>query len=156
MTPAATRPDTCNCLALRKAARHVSQLYDRCLAPAGLRVTQFAILARLHRLGPRTVGELAADLVTDRTAMGRNLRPLGREGLVAVGTDPRDRRRRTLSLTAAGAERLHAAQAGWAEAQARFERAYGGPEAADLRRVLAGVIAADLAASAPMPAAPPI
>ena len=26
-----------NCLAMRKAARHVSQLYDRCLAPAGLK-----------------------------------------------------------------------------------------------------------------------
>ena len=155
MPPAATRPDTCNCLALRKAARHVSQLYDRCLAPAGLRVTQFAILARLHRLGPRTVGELAAELVTDRTTMGRNLRPLGREGLVAVGTDPRDRRRRALSITAAGAERLHAAQGGWAEAQARFERAYGGPEASELRRVLAGVVAVSLDAPPPTPAARP-
>ena len=155
MTPDVPRPDLCNCLAMRKAARHVSQLYDRCLAPAGLRVTQFSLLARLHRLGPRTVGELAADLVLDRTTLTRNLRPLERDGLVAAVADPGDRRRHALSLTEAGAGRLRAAWALWAEAQARFERAYGGPEAADLRHVLAGVIAADLAASAPMPAAPP-
>ena len=37
MTPDASRPDLCNRLAMRKAARHVSQLYDRCLAPAGLK-----------------------------------------------------------------------------------------------------------------------
>jgi len=26
----------CNCLALRQAARHVTQFYDQCLAPTGL------------------------------------------------------------------------------------------------------------------------
>ena len=151
MTADAPRPDLCNCLAMRKAARHVSQLYDRCLAPAGLRVTQFSILARLHRLGPRTVGELAADLVLDRTTLTRNLRPLERDGLVAAVADPGDRRRRALSLTEAGAGRLRAAWALWAEAQARFEGAYGGPQALELRRVLAGVAALDLDASTAPP-----
>src|SRR5947209_371880 len=33
----------CNCTALRKASRRVSQLYDEALAPCGLRVTQLAI-----------------------------------------------------------------------------------------------------------------
>ena len=34
----------CNCLAIRQAARHVSQFYDQLFAPVGLRATQFAIL----------------------------------------------------------------------------------------------------------------
>ena len=52
--PSATETPTqeCNCLALRQAARHVTQFYDQCLAPAGLRTTQLSILAKLKRLGP--------------------------------------------------------------------------------------------------------
>ena len=34
----------CICLAVRQAARHVTQSYDQFLAPAGLRTTQFSIL----------------------------------------------------------------------------------------------------------------
>src|SRR2546427_5068211 len=40
--PPSTR---CNCTALREAARYVTQLYDQHLASAGLRSTQFSILA---------------------------------------------------------------------------------------------------------------
>ena len=49
------RPEECNCFAVRSAARHVTQFYDKFLAPSGLRATQFAILARLKRLGPLTI-----------------------------------------------------------------------------------------------------
>ena len=61
----------CNCLAARQAARHITQLYDQFLMPVGLRTTQFSILARLERLGPLTINALAAELVMDRTTMGR-------------------------------------------------------------------------------------
>ena len=44
-------PTPCNCLALRQAARHVSQLYDQHLAEVGLRTSQYSILAKLRRLG---------------------------------------------------------------------------------------------------------
>ena len=55
----ATLFQECNCLALRQAARHVSRFYDQCLAPTGLRTTQFSILAKLKRLGPLTINALA-------------------------------------------------------------------------------------------------
>jgi len=146
MFHAEPKPDLCNCLALRKAARHVSQLYDRCLAPTGLRVTQFSILARLHRQGPQTMGELAAQLVLDRTTLTRNLRPLARDKLVAVRNDPRDGRRRALSITAHGTERLRVAAPLWTTAQKRFEHAYGGTDSLALRGVLAKIANLDLAA----------
>src|SRR6266571_3935879 len=114
----------CNCLAVRQAARHVTQLYDRCLAPAGLRTTQFSILARLKRLGPMTINALAADMVMDRTTLGRNILPLERDGLITIEPGA-DRRSKELQLTAAGAERLRAALDGWTAAQARFESAFG-------------------------------
>src|SRR5215468_11447568 len=75
-------PELCNCLAVRQAARHITQFYDQCLAPSGLRTTQFSILAKLKRLGPMSINTLAADLVMDRTTLGRNILPLQREGLI--------------------------------------------------------------------------
>jgi DNA-binding MarR family transcriptional regulator len=73
------RPEDCNCSAVRSAARHVTRLYDQLLAPTGLRVTQFSILAKLTRRGPLTINALAEDMVMDRTTLGRNIRPLERE-----------------------------------------------------------------------------
>jgi DNA-binding MarR family transcriptional regulator len=143
MTDRTATPDLCNCLAIRKAARHVSQHYDRALAPTGLRTTQFSILARLMKLGPRTINELAADLAMDRTTMGRNIRPLERDGLIAISTDPRDRRSRALCVTDEGRERCKAAGERWREAQARFNDVYGTEQALALRQTMAEVLACD-------------
>jgi DNA-binding MarR family transcriptional regulator len=141
-----TGPEVCNCLALRQAARHVSRFYDRFMAPAGLRSTQFSILVRLKRNGPMTISRLAAELVMDRTTLGHNLRPLEREGLVAVVEGSADRRSRELRLTAAGAARLRAAAEGWRQAQAGFEAAFGARQARALRRLLQAVASSELAA----------
>jgi len=48
-------PEECSCVAVRQAAKHVTQFYDQFLMPVGLRTTQFSILARLQRLGPLTI-----------------------------------------------------------------------------------------------------
>ena len=77
-------PEECNCFAVRAAARHVSQCYDRFLAPTGLRTTQYSILARLKRKGPLTINALAEAMVMDRTTLGRNIQPLEREGLIVL------------------------------------------------------------------------
>jgi DNA-binding MarR family transcriptional regulator len=138
------KPELCNCLALRKAARHVTQFYDQFLAPSGLRATQFSILSRLRRLGPMTISALAADLVMDRTTLGRNLQPLEREGLVAVVKGRIDRRSREIRLTDAGAERLHAAVDGWVNAQAGFEAVFGEQRSSELRALLHAVSASEL------------
>lgn len=139
-----TKADLCNCFAIRKAARHVTQLYDRHLAPVGLTVSQFSILVRLHRLGPRTINELAAHMAMDRTTMGRSVRPLEREGLVTISADERDGRRRALAITESGRERMRAGRAGWAAAQARFEASFGADKALALRETLAALTACDL------------
>lgn len=129
---------SCNCFAIRSAARQATQFYDRHLARAGLRTTQFSVLATLDRLGSLAIGELAARMVMDRTTMGRALRPLEREGLVTIAPG-RDGRTRALTLTEAGRERLREARPLWREAQAGFETSYGSAEAASLRGQLARV-----------------
>lgn len=131
----------CTCLAVRQGARQLTQLYDRHLAPAGLRATQYPILARLHRLGPMPIHALAADLIVDRTTLGRALRPLGRDGLVAL-TVGRDARTRELSLTPMGVERFTVAAPLWRAAQDAFEQGYGTEEAASLRVAMARVVEA--------------
>jgi len=136
MTPEWTNPAGCNCLALRQAARHVSQFYDQFLSASGLRTTQYSILARLQRKGPMSINALAADLVMDRTTLGRNILPLQRDGLISVRPGRIDRRSKELQLTKAGAARFRAASAGWRQAQGRFEAAFGGNRAKELRALL--------------------
>lgn len=76
----------CIATAMRKASRRLSQLYDDALAPSGLRTTQYAILSELERRSkrPPTMRELADAMVMDRSALGHNLRPLERDGLIAL------------------------------------------------------------------------
>ena len=139
------KPEDCNCFVVRSAARHVTQLYDRFLAPVGLHVTQFSILAKLKRLGPMTINALAKEMVMDRTTLGRNVLPLERDGLIMIEASATDGRAKELNLTKAGGERLHAARKGWVAAQARFESTYGAKRAAELRAMLRAVVASDLA-----------
>jgi DNA-binding MarR family transcriptional regulator len=129
----------CNCLALRQAARHVSQLYDSHLSSEGLRTTQYSILAKLERLGPRSINELAKSMVMDRTSLGRAIRPLQRDRLLTIAAGE-DGRTRSLRLTTTGKARLKAATAKWLEAQKKFEMTFGALDAAELRTVLQRVI----------------
>ena len=129
----------CNCLALRQAARHISQIYDGYLASEGLRTTQFSVLAKLNRLGPLSINELAKSMVMDRTTLGRAIRPLERDRLLTIGAGE-DGRTRSLRLTATGEARLKAAAVKWREAQKEFEMAFGARDAADLRSVLQRVV----------------
>ena len=145
MKTALPEPEICNCLAIRQAARHVSQLYDECIAPSGLRGSQFSILARLKRHGATTINALARDLVMDRTTLGRNILPLEREGLVAVRPGSADRRSKEVHLTEAGMARFEAGRVRWEEAQGRFTQAFGDARAAELRRLMRAVTTTDFA-----------
>ena len=137
----------CNCLALRQAARHVTQFYDQHLAAAGLRTTQFSILAKLKGLGPMTINALARELVMDRTTLGRTMLPLERDGLISISDSADDRRSKNLALTKAGAERLHRAARLWSNGQKAFETKFGAKRAAELRALLSEVVSSDLEAS---------
>src|SRR5260221_10547180 len=106
----------CNCLAVRQAARHITQFYDQCLAPTGLRTTQFSILAKLHRLGSMSINALASELVMDRTTLGRTMLPLERDGLIVVESAAADRRSKELRLTQAGTARPRGAVKLWSPA----------------------------------------
>ena len=116
-------------------------MYDSVLTPAGLKSTQYGILSELNRRGAAlpTVNELAEALVMDRSTLGQNLRPLERDGLVKLLTDPQDRRSRLIALTKQGVAKFNEAARYWRVAQDRFETAFGQEKAAELRSALVAI-----------------
>jgi DNA-binding MarR family transcriptional regulator len=101
----------CACFSVRKAARAVTQLYDKTLEPSGLQVTQFTLLVAVSLSEQLTVSQVAERLVMDRTTLTRNVAPLERDGLVKRKRGP-DRRERYLRVTPAGRRRM-ARLSGW-------------------------------------------
>jgi DNA-binding MarR family transcriptional regulator len=141
--PVKQAPETpCNCLAIRQAARVITQLYDRHLAAENLRTTQYSILSKLGRLGPLPINALAQSMAMDRTTLGRAVQPLERDRLIAIAADRDDRRVRIVRLTQAGQARLQAALPHWRKAQQEFEAGYGASEAASLRNALGRIVEA--------------
>ena len=134
----------CNVTALRKASRRLSQIYDAALAPHGLRSTQRAILAHVARGHSPTMGELAAALVLDRTALNHNLKPLVRDGYLKVAVDENDARGRRIELTDRGQQILDTSRDGWLAAQQQFEQMFGETKAAALRSALETIAAMKL------------
>ncbi len=129
-------PDSpCTCAKARRTARHLTREYDRALKPAGLKLTQYSVLANLVLHGGMSITALAERLAMDRTTMSRNLRPLERSGWVVVRDGP-DRRSRSVSITGAGRGVYERAQPLWRAAERTFRRSLGLEEAAALRSLL--------------------
>ncbi|RKT99351.1 transcriptional regulator [Burkholderia sp. Nafp2/4-1b] len=136
--------DQCNCFAVRKASRQISRLYDSHLEPSGLRITQFLTLAALDEVGSTPVNALAERLDIERTAMGKMVGFLERDGFVTIKPSPTDGRSRLVELTEEG-RRLHEkASPLWQEAQREFERLNGADNVTALRERLRAVHIGDV------------
>ena len=136
--------DQCNCFAMRKANRQISRFYDAHLEPVGLRITQFLTLAALNELGSAAVNALAERLDIERTAMGKMVGFLERDGLVRIRPSPTDGRSRLIELTDTG-RRLHDKAAPlWQRAQREFEQLNGAKNVAVLRGALRDMVVGDI------------
>lgn len=124
----------CICFRLRRAAREVTQLYDRALAPAGISLNEYSILRRLAP-GPRVLGEFAGELGMDRSTLTRNAKPLIAAGLLREARGD-DARQRVLAITAAGTRRLVQAAPLWARAQQETQSLIGDRQADRLNDAL--------------------
>lgn len=114
---------SCICYQTRMTAHAVTRAYNRALAPLGLEVTQFNIMAALAVAKTNSVTALSEALALDRTTMTRNLKRLEVAGLVSV-TSGQGRAVRP-ALTAEGARRLVAAIPLWEAEHAKMEEAVG-------------------------------
>ena len=129
----------CTCLAVRQGTRQITSLYDRHLANAGLRVSQFAMLMKLSRLGPLTMSDLASSMVMDRTTLTRTIMPMQKSGWIKSLTGE-DRRTRRLEISSSGRKRLQAAKPHWEAAQKEFDRLFGVAAARELRSTMWRVV----------------
>lgn len=130
----ATRIDLCNCFAARQAARAITRTYERHLAPSGLTSSQFTLLVLIEDRPGIGMRDLSDDMVMDRTSLVRALKPLQRDGLVAVAPSADDPRQNVYLLTPAGHAKTAEAGELWANAQAEYEAKLGGVSFADTTR----------------------
>jgi DNA-binding MarR family transcriptional regulator len=128
--------DTCLCLHVQRAARAVARLFDNALRPVGLTNGQFSLMMSLNRPEPPPMGPVANLLAMDQTTLTAALKPLQRRGWVNVTQNPKDKRRRLLSLTPEGRAVLAAALPIWESMHAGLEEMLPDGNATKLRRDL--------------------
>jgi len=121
----------------------------RALAARGESVVAWSLVNRLAELGPLTQRELADASAQHPAGVSRQLDELERKGLTSRGTDPTDRRRRRVELTAAG-------DRWWRQMRPLVERATASvlvglrpPERRTLARLLRRVVIEPRAVAAP-------
>src|SRR5262245_434526 len=122
--PPRLSPLKCTCFRIRGAARRVTQIYSKHLAPTGLKISQFSLLGFVTAEGPVAIGRLSDLLTTDRTTLTRNLRPLLKSGLIERAPSG-DKRRHELVATQAGRALFKRAIPLWAEAEQEVRTAMG-------------------------------
>jgi DNA-binding MarR family transcriptional regulator len=125
----------CVCLALRTAARRITQAYDTALAGTGLRVTQFSLLVMVHHLGAPTMKALARMLNSDPTTITRNVQGLSKRRLLTLSTG-QDLRERKVTLTKRGETSLLRALPNWRKAQTDVVASLNRAELTRLRALL--------------------
>ena len=131
--------DACLCLHVQRAARTLSRLFDEALRPVGLTSGQFSLLNALNRPTPPSITPVAQLLAMDRTTLTAALKPLERDGLVAVAKDPADRRNRLLSLTDKGRDVLASAIPIWRDLHGAIEEGLPALDPDALRGALRGL-----------------
>src|SRR5882724_10775058 len=125
----------CVCLALRMAARRITQGYDTALAGTGVRVTQFSLLVMVYHLGAPTMKALAQMLNSDPTTITRNVQGLSKRRLLTLSPG-QDLRERKVTLTKRGETVLLRAFPNWRKAQNDVVASLNGAELTKLRALL--------------------
>lgn len=133
--PPRLSPTECTCFRVRGAARRVTQIYSKHLAPTGLKISQFSLLGFVSAEGPVSIGRLSDLLATDRTTLTRNLNPLLKGGLVERSVSD-DKRRHELTATLAGRAMFKRALPLWAAAEQEVRTAMGAKLTSDLHGAL--------------------
>jgi DNA-binding MarR family transcriptional regulator len=122
-------------LLLKHAQSGFAQRHAARLAPLGVTGRQTAVLIGLDG-DPVSQAELARGLGVDRTTMVALIDELERRGWVERRTDPADRRRNVVELTAAGRGILRHARLASDEAEQEFLAPLSEDDARAFRRIL--------------------
>ena len=131
----------CACGNMRRATRAITQYYDSCLKPSGLRATQLSLMLGISLNESPTIGELAELMVMDQTTVTRNVESLQKTGFIEVVSEESDARKKRLTVTTKGLEKLSEAMPLWELAQTRMENGLGNERLRELLKILSEVTA---------------
>lgn len=129
---------TCNCLALKSAARNLARRYDEALAKVELNNGQFSILTAVAAMGVANTQRVGEVLGMDRTTVTAALKPLERRALIEPIAVETDLRQRAIRVSQEGRRLLKRAIPLWQQAQQEAEALLGGRHEAEELRELAG------------------
>jgi DNA-binding MarR family transcriptional regulator len=130
------RTFACHCTTLRYVAQTLTEVYDRVLAPGGLKVTQYVLLESiLQEEAEQSITDLAHKLGSDRSTIGRNVRVLARNGLVSLSRGS-DRREHTVHVTEKGREAVALASPLWQKSQTAVVETLGEDQLKMLKTLL--------------------
>lgn len=127
---------------LAMAAHRFRDHFERSLAPLGLQVRHFGILATIRHFGPLPQQRLVDSVCIDRSTMVSLVDELEQAALVERQPDPNDRRAYRVHLTAAGASSLDEASTHLERVEDELLAVLDEAGRTELRRLL--VIAGDL------------
>jgi DNA-binding MarR family transcriptional regulator len=128
--------EICLCIAVRKASRRITNVYDEALAPTGINLAQFSLLKKIRRMAPVSLTDLGKAMELDRSTMGRNVKVLERMGLIQAVAG-KDQRQASVELSEAGQETLSTAIPLWEHVQADINARLGLDKVAHLEQLLA-------------------
>ena len=111
-------------MALRKASRVLTGIYDSHLSRHGITITQFSLLRSIRRRERASLSELAEAMVMERTTLYRTIQPLEKAGLVVIANADKGHVR-LASLTDAGHAKLAAAEPAWKESELEINKRLG-------------------------------
>lgn len=132
---ATVTPQGCTNFKLRQLTRRVAQQVEPFFADAGLKPTQYSLLAHIDRLGPIQPSLLARRMGLEASTLSRNLQPLIAGGWVEQGAGG-DARSRQLRLTPAGQAKRAAMKADWKRAQLALNERLGEARVAQLHALI--------------------
>jgi DNA-binding MarR family transcriptional regulator len=111
---------TCLAYRTRKLARAVTRLYNDCLRPLDISITEMNLMAAIAAQTSVQPAKLARAMELEKSTFSRNSRRLVDRGWVEIRDHPHDRGV-LLGLTARGNETLLHALPAWKEAQERAQ-----------------------------------
>lgn len=111
---------TCLAYRTRKLARAVTRVYNDCLRPLGVNITEMNLMAAIAAQTSVQPAKLARTMELEKSTFSRNSRRLVDRGWVEIRDHPHDRGV-LLGLTARGNEVLLHAMPAWKEAQERAQ-----------------------------------
>lgn len=126
----------CICSATRDAARKLTALYDRHLAPSGVSIAQYRLITSIDPASGASLTDLARKLDMDRSTIGRNVRVVEKLGLVRQGAGS-DARESVVAITEEGKAAIKVARPLWEAAQTEVRARIGAVASTAFTSILA-------------------